>query len=145
MLLIDANVWIKATHKQATDHDRYYQWLANVYSASVAYAVTDLVAAAFLRITTNPKAFRIPFTMHQAILAWDDIASRSMCAWIHPGKMHWAHFCKLSDAAAIHANLVNDAWLAALALEYDCQLISADSDFQRFPGLRWQHPLAATS
>jgi uncharacterized protein len=142
MLLIDANVWIRASHKEAIDHDLYYRWLTNVYSTASPYAVTDLVAAAFLRITTNPKAFRIPFKMQQAILAWDDITSRSICAWIHPGKKHWSHFCKLCDAAAVYANLANDAWLAALALEHDCELISTDSDFKKFPGLRWRHPLA---
>ena len=39
------------------------------------------------------------------------------------------------------ANLVTDAHLAALAVEYGCELISTDSDFSRFPGIRWRNPL----
>jgi len=39
------------------------------------------------------------------------------------------------------ANLVSDAHLAALAIEYGCQLFSTDSDFSRFPKLRWRNPL----
>ena len=37
-----------------------------------------------------------------------------------------------------------DAYIAALAIEHGCELITTDSDFARFPGLPWRHPLAAT-
>ncbi len=42
---------------------------------------------------------------------------------------------------AVRGNLVPDAYLAALAIEIGAELISADRDFTRFPGLRWRHPL----
>jgi hypothetical protein len=42
---------------------------------------------------------------------------------------------------AIVANLVTDAHLAALAVEYGLELCSNDSDFARFPGLHWHNPL----
>ena len=38
---------------------------------------------------------------------------------------------------------VADAYLAALAIEHGCELITTDSDFARFKGLRWRHPLDA--
>ena len=28
-----------------------------------------------------------------------------------------------------------------VAIEHGCTMVSTDSDFDRFPGLRWQHPL----
>jgi predicted nucleic acid-binding protein len=40
------------------------------------------------------------------------------------------------------ANLVNDAHLAALAVEHDAVLVSYDADFGRFSGLRWERPAA---
>ena len=33
---------------------------------------------------------------------------------------------------------------AALAIEHNLTLCSTDGDFARFPGLRWENPLAAT-
>jgi hypothetical protein len=42
-----------------------------------------------------------------------------------------------------HAPLVTDAYIATLAIEHGCELITTDSDFARFPGLRWRHPFAA--
>jgi uncharacterized protein len=38
-------------------------------------------------------------------------------------------------------NLVSDAHLAALAIEHGCALYSTDSDFSRFPRLKWRNPL----
>ena len=38
---------------------------------------------------------------------------------------------------------VSDAYLAALAIEHGCELVTTDSDFSRFRGLRWRHPLSA--
>ncbi|HEY4001269.1 MAG TPA: PIN domain-containing protein [Candidatus Xenobia bacterium] len=37
-------------------------------------------------------------------------------------------------------NLVQDAWLAALALESGCEWITLDAEFKRFPGLRSRRP-----
>ena len=37
-------------------------------------------------------------------------------------------------------NLVNDAHLAALAVEHKCDIVSFDNDFSRFAGVRWREP-----
>ncbi|MEX2659118.1 MAG: PIN domain-containing protein [Acidimicrobiales bacterium] len=37
-------------------------------------------------------------------------------------------------------NLVNDAHLAALAIEHRCEVVSYDNDFSRFQGVRWRQP-----
>ena len=42
----------------------------------------------------------------------------------------------------LRANLVTDAQLAALAIEHGLPVVSVDSDFARFGGLRWINPLA---
>jgi len=42
---------------------------------------------------------------------------------------------------SVGGNLVNDAHLGALALEYGGTVHSADTDFARFPNIRWVNPL----
>jgi hypothetical protein len=49
----------------------------------------------------------------------------------------------LCARADCRGNLIQDAYLAALALEHDAVFVTTDRDFARFPGLRWQHPLDA--
>jgi predicted nucleic acid-binding protein len=44
-------------------------------------------------------------------------------------------------APCVRASLVQDARLAALALEHGLILCSTDGDFARFPGLHWENPL----
>lgn len=49
----------------------------------------------------------------------------------------------LLEVGGVHGNLVPDAHLAALAIEHGLILCSTDSDFARFPALRWTNPLQA--
>ena len=39
-------------------------------------------------------------------------------------------------------NLTTNVQLAAFALEHDAEMLSNDTDFARFPSLRWRNPLA---
>jgi len=48
----------------------------------------------------------------------------------------------LLRAVGTAGNLVTDAHLAALALEHDATVVSFDSDFGRFHGVRWTTPHA---
>lgn len=58
-------------------------------------------------------------------------------------KEHWGivkpFLCDIStDPSTTKASkLVNDAHLAALAIEYNSTLYTADDDFKRFRGLKW--------
>jgi predicted nucleic acid-binding protein len=45
-------------------------------------------------------------------------------------------------AGKISGNLVNDAHLAALAIEHGATIVSCDSDLSRFKNLRWENPAA---
>ena len=60
---------------------------------------------------------------------------------IAPSRQHWDIFVGL--CTDIQGPLVSDAYLAALAIEHACELVTTDSDFARFKGLRWRHPLSA--
>jgi predicted nucleic acid-binding protein len=46
----------------------------------------------------------------------------------------------LGEAGTV-GNMTTDAVLAALAIEYRCELHSNDTDFARFSGFRWINPL----
>ena len=50
--------------------------------------------------------------------------------------------CETCSATGTGGDLVSDAHLAALAMQYDATVISYVNDFSRFPGVRWQRPTA---
>jgi hypothetical protein len=45
------------------------------------------------------------------------------------------------EAARSGANLTTDAQIAALASRHRATVHTADTDFGRFPGVRWLNPL----
>ena len=47
----------------------------------------------------------------------------------------------LFKTQGLRANHVPDAHLAALAIEHGLILCTTDTDFARFPDLRWENPL----
>ena len=64
------------------------------------------------------------------------------CVVVRPGARHWSIFTRICRESGAIGNLVPDAYLAALAIEQGCELVSNDADFARFKGLRWRDPLA---
>ncbi len=57
-----------------------------------------------------------------------------------PGEGHAEILFGLLLRLGTAGNLTTDAHLAALALEYQAEIVSTDTDFARFPGLRWFDP-----
>jgi predicted nucleic acid-binding protein len=60
---------------------------------------------------------------------------------LNPGDEHWTVHARLPADAGSAGNLTTDAHLAALAIEHGAELYSTDTDFARFPHLRWVNRL----
>jgi uncharacterized protein len=141
MQLPDVNVLIYAHREDATEHDRYAAWLHELTSSAEPFAVADVVLARFLRIVTNPRIFELPTPMDTAVAFCQRLVDWPRASFIAPSRQHWDIFAGL--CRGIKGPLVSDAYIAALAMEHGCELITTNGDFSRFPGLRWRHPLAA--
>src|SRR5439155_19088307 len=141
MRLPDVNVLIYAHREDAAEHDRYAALLLALTAADEPFALSEVVLAGFLRIVTNPKIFDSPSPMETAIAFCQRLVDWPRAVPVVPSRRHWDIFIGL--CANIHGALVTDAYLAALAIEHGCELITTDSDFARFSGLRWRHPFAA--
>lgn len=141
MQLPDVNVLIYAHREDAPEHARYAAWLRGLTDAEEPFALSEVVLAGFLRIVTNPKVFDPPTPMLTAIAFCQRLVDWPRAVIIAPGRGHWDVFVGL--CAHVQGALVTDAYLAALAIEHGCELITTDSDFARFAGLRWRHPLGA--
>jgi hypothetical protein len=141
MDLPDVNVLVYAHREDAADHRRYRDWVTTLVNSSQAYAMSDHVLSSFIRVVTNPAIFTGPTSLSEAIATAVDLRSPLSCARIAPGPRHWDLFTSLCRDAKARGNLISDAWLAALAIESGCELVTTDRDFARFPGLKWRHPL----
>jgi len=110
--------------------------------SEVQFGFSELVLSGFVRIVTNRAIFRTPTPLTTALGFCEQLRERPNAAALRPGPEHSTIFSDLCRSIKAQGKLVADAYLAALALENDCDWYSTDADFARFPGLRWRHPLA---
>ena len=141
MQLPDVNVLIYAHREDGPEHVRYAAWLRALVEANEPFAVAEVVLAGFLRIVTNGRIFDPPTPMKTAIGFCEHLVEWPRAVLVAPSRRHWDLFVAL--CADIQGPLVSDAYVAALAIEHGCELVTTDSDFARFKGLRWRHPLSA--
>lgn len=142
MQLPDVNVLIYSHREDAPEHERYAAWLHTLAASDEPFALSDVALSGFLRIVTNQRIFDPATPMDTALAFCQRLVHWPRASLITPSRRHWELFTGL--CRDIKGPLVTDAYIAALAIEHGCELITTDSDFARFPGLRWRHPLAAT-
>lgn len=141
-MLVDANVLLYAVDEASPFHERAREWLEDALNGTRRVGLPWASLTAFLRIVTNPRALTEPLTPAEAwalVDAWLDAPT----AWVPaPGRGHRAILGRLVADLDLRANLIPDAVLAALCIEYGLEMISADTDFARFTELTWRNPLA---
>jgi toxin-antitoxin system PIN domain toxin len=140
MILADVNVLVHAFREDAPRHAALRPWLEGVVRSESAFAVSELVLSGFLRVVTHPRVFNPPTPLAAALEFVEALRAQPNCVLVAPGDRHWSIFTRLCHEAEVRGNLVPDAYLAALAIESGCELVSTDRDFSRFAGLRWRPP-----
>jgi toxin-antitoxin system PIN domain toxin len=143
MILVDANLLLYAANRAAPEHDRARTWLDERLNGPVPVGLPWPSILAFVRLATNPVVMQRPATPADA---WRQAEEWLMCepAWVPlPGDRHRQLLAGFLHASWMTSRLVADAHLAALAIEHGLTFCSSDGDFARFPGLKWENPLAA--
>lgn len=142
MKLVDANVLLYATNSSARHHDRSRSWLDGALSGGDTVAFAWIALLAFVRLSTKAEVFPHPLTMDQAMDRVDAWLSAPPAVVVEPTPQHGSVVRSLLRPLGAGGNLVNDAHLAALAVEHRCTVVSFDRDFGRFPGVSWSPPPA---
>ena len=141
MILVDANLLVHAHVSDYAEHKRARHWLDRKLNELARVGLPRQSTLVFVRLVTNPRVFARPEPVKQAwrqVEEWLDVPSAFVPCTTEG---HRAVFSTLVGQVT-RPNLVPDAHLAALAIEHGLVLCSTDQDFARFPGLRWENPLA---
>ena len=142
MLLPDVNVLIYAHREDSTpEHADYARWLTALAIGPEPFALSALALAGVARIVTNPRVFERPSTLDEVFAFVGELVARPTARVIAPGPAHLEIFEGLCRKAGAAGKLVADAQHAAVAIEHGCTLVTTDADFDRFPEVRWRHPL----
>lgn len=145
MILVDANILVYAHVREMSQHARSRQWLDEKLNGGSRVGLPWPSLLAFLRLVTNPRVFDRPEPLAGAwrqVEEWLALEN----VWIPaPTARHQEILARLLPEAEGDADLIPDADLAAVAIEHGLILCSADGDFSRFSGLRWENPLRPSS
>lgn len=105
-------------------------------SASEPVGFAWLALLGFVRIATKAAVFPHPLGPAEALDLVDEWLSRPQAAVLHPGDRHASILRELVERAGAAGDLTSDAHLAAIAIEHGAKLVTFDTDFHRFHGLR---------
>jgi toxin-antitoxin system PIN domain toxin len=138
--VVDANVLLYAINSDAHHHESSRTWLDNALSGRDTVGFSWVAMLAFLRLSTKTGLFPNPLPVAAATAQLDAWTSAPGAVVVHPGPGHVAELARLLASVGVAGNLVNDAHLAAIALEQRGDVITYDHDFALFPGVRWHRP-----
>ena len=141
MILVDANLLLYAQVTGFKQHAAARRWLDDRLNGVERVGLPWPSLLAFVRIASNPRVFESPLAVGEAwgcVEGWLDCES----AWIPtPTDRHRRILGRLLRGRPLPAEMIPDAHLAALAVEYGLVLCSCDVGFGRFPEVRWENPL----
>jgi toxin-antitoxin system PIN domain toxin len=140
-MLLDANVLLYSIDETSPHHARCADWVRWAFTGQRRIGLPWQTVGAFLRIATHPRVFARPLRPDDAwsiIRGW---LAAPVC-WVPTATGHTVDILgKLISEQDVRGNLVTDAQLAALAIEHGVAVVSADTDFARFPSVHWLNPL----
>lgn len=122
-------------------HSAARLWWETCLSTDRPILLPWVVALGFLRLTTQSRIAGNPLPIATSCEIVGSWLAQPNVASVHPGDHHPEILFSLLRGAGTGGNLTTDAHLAALAIEHRLELHTTDSDFSRFPGLRWRNPL----
>lgn len=140
MNLVDTNVLLYAVNEADPKHDECRRWLDAAVGGPGTVGFSWTVILAFLRLATKVGLFPRPLPVGGALERVREWTAQPACVVVEPTPRHLTVLAGLLAEVGTGGNLVSDAHLAALAVEHDATLITYDSDFGRFAGVRWHPP-----
>ncbi len=141
MILPDVNLLVYAYNADAPWHGQARRWWETCLDDSQPVAIAWVVALGFVRLMTSRAVMQRPMAMETALGHLGRWLERPSVLILQPGPRHFAILSSFCDAGVLHSALLTDAHIAALAIDNQAEVHSNDTDFSRFPGLRWRNPL----
>jgi uncharacterized protein len=138
--IVDANVLVYAVNSDDPKHEPARNWLDSCLGGRETVGFAWIVLLAFLRLTTRVDLFPRPLGVSDALTIVRLWTEQPPSVIVEPTPRHLDVLAGLLMGVGTGGNLTNDAHLAALAVEHDATIVTFDSDFGRFGGVRWREP-----
>lgn len=141
MILPDVNLLLYAIDTDSKDHPKAYHWWKELIESGAAVGLYTGVVFAFVRLATNRRVFANPLSTEEAFAYLRNWLEFPAVSLIEAELEDLSTVEDLLKAAGTAANLVSDAQIAAAALRLKGIVHSVDTDFERFPKVKYFNPL----
>ena len=141
MIIPDINLLVYAHNQDDLRHEDARSWWGDLFEGDETIGLPLAVSVGFVRLATNPSVLSPPMTSEQAVSLVRSWLQKPNVVALDAGPDHFDHLQECLETAGRSGRFVTDAHLAALALDHDAEIHSADQDFRMFPDVRWHNPL----
>ncbi len=132
----DLNVLLAASRTDHPQHKPALRWLEQAIAACDAggtIEILPMVAAGFLRLSTNPRVFVRPMSIEAATAFLDSLLSVPGVDMAELGR-EWPALRQLCRDHALAANAITEAWIAAAVRTLGGHLVTFDRGFAKLLG-----------
>lgn len=129
----DVNILVAASRSDHPHHKIAYACLdqaVDACSAGASLRLMPFVVASFLRLVTNPRIFKHPTPLENAVDFVDALLAVPGVEMPVLGA-EWPIFRQLCLNKKLTANAIPDAWLAANVVHLGEHLVTFDTDFKK--------------
>jgi len=140
MILPDVNVLVHAHNADSAVHEKARRWWELCLSGSEGVGLAWVATLGFIRVATNRRIVQRPLAVSDVMQRLEQWLALPHVHLAHPSDSHFGRLRVELERLGAAGNLTTDAHLAVLAMERGYVLYSTDTDFARFPGLRWINP-----
>lgn len=142
MILPDVNLLLYAHVTAFPEHARARRWWEGLLDGRREVGVAGPALFGFVRLASNRRVLDRPMLVSDALAYVEGWLALPHVHFVQPGPRHLEIAFRLLRQTGAAANLTTDAQIAALAIEHQGEVHSNDSDFGRFPQLRWVNPIS---
>jgi toxin-antitoxin system PIN domain toxin len=141
VIVPDVNMLLYAVISGFPHHPRAHAWWEQTVNSNAPVGLTQPALFGFLRISTNARILQAPLAVGEAIDYVREWLAQPNVKLLTPGNDHLDIALGLLQDIGTAGNLTTDVQLAAYAIEHQGEIHSNDTDFARFPNLKWVNPL----
>jgi len=141
VILPDTNLLLYAYNSKSPFHQASAAWWSESLSGPSPVILCPIVLFGFIRIATSIRAFPNPLTIQKAsshVLRWLD---QPVVQVVETDRRDIEQALSLLVEAGTGGNLTTDAQIAAVSLRLGAVVHTVDTDYARFPRVRWLNPL----
>jgi toxin-antitoxin system PIN domain toxin len=144
MIAVDTNVLVYARRTESPHHAAAKVLIGQLAEGSAPWALPWPVVYEFVRVVTHPRVFDPPSPLEAVVRDLESLLASPSLTMLGEGPGHVRQMTTQLRGGGAAGNLAHDAHIAALLVEHGVtELLTADRDFARFPGVRSRNPFVS--